>query len=36
MSIEVGDVGNLDDLIENTFAYLKKNNVRIDDSTKKD
>ena len=36
MSIEVGDVGNIDDLIENTFAYLKKNKVRIDDSTKKD
>ena len=36
MSIEVGDVGNLDDLIENTFAYLKKNTVRIDDSTKKE
>lgn len=36
MSIEVGDVGNLNDLIDNTFAYLKKNKVRIDDSTKKE
>lgn len=36
LSIEVGDVGNINDLIDNTFAYLKKNKVRIDESTKKD
>lgn len=36
LSLEVGDIGNLNDLIENTFAYLKKNKVRIDDSTKKE
>jgi hypothetical protein len=36
LSIEVGDVGNLNDLIDNTFSYLKKNKVRIDDSTKKE
>lgn len=36
LSIEVGDVGNINDLVENTFAYLKKNKVRIDDGTKKE
>lgn len=36
IAIEVADIGNIEDLINENFAYLKKNKVQINEKSRKD